>query len=177
MTEPADRVTAPQDPESPLWRFSLDLYALPGVSEACLALQDSCGADVNVLLFLLWLARDRRMVDSAELAGILGNTRDWQIEVVTVLRDLRRKLKEGAYGKLRDGADLLRTKIKMLELDAERMQQDHLHSLAAHSGFGHDGGTAADAANVNLALYETALGCAFSTTTKEMLLRALDTTS
>jgi uncharacterized protein (TIGR02444 family) len=177
MIEPSNSGTAPRDPASPLWRFSLGFYARPGVSDACLALQDSCGADVNVLLFLLWLAHDRRVPAAEELEGILQNTRDWQVEVIAVLRDLRRKMKKGAYGALRDGAVSLRTKITALELEAEHMQQDHLHSLAADSGFGHDGGTAADAANVNLALYETALGCPFPTTTKEALLRALDTTS
>jgi len=39
-----------------LWAFSLALYARPGVAEACLALQDRHGADVNLLLLGFWRA-------------------------------------------------------------------------------------------------------------------------
>ena len=41
---------------SPFWKFSLGYYRGAGVSEACLELQDRCGVDVNVVLFLLWMA-------------------------------------------------------------------------------------------------------------------------
>jgi uncharacterized protein (TIGR02444 family) len=37
----------------PFWKFSLQLYARPGVSETSLALQDRCDADVNMLFFVL----------------------------------------------------------------------------------------------------------------------------
>ena len=41
-------------PSSRFWDFSLEIYAKPGVAQACLALQDECGADVNLLLFCCW---------------------------------------------------------------------------------------------------------------------------
>ena len=50
MAEPSSS----SDQGSPFWRFSLQLYRLPGVAEACIELQEKCGADVNLLLFLLW---------------------------------------------------------------------------------------------------------------------------
>src|SRR5260221_13755017 len=50
---------------SPLWRFSLRFYRRPGVADACIALQDGCGGDVNILLFFLWLPLPRRCVPSA----------------------------------------------------------------------------------------------------------------
>src|ERR1700680_2972326 len=40
---------------SPFWRFSLRFYRQPGVADACIALQDARGVDVNILLFFLWL--------------------------------------------------------------------------------------------------------------------------
>ena len=46
--------------ETPLWRFSLHFYRQAGVSDACIALQDACCVDVNLLLFLFWLAAGRR---------------------------------------------------------------------------------------------------------------------
>lgn len=42
---------------SPLWAFSLQHYAKPGVKDACLALQDDRGLDVNVALACLWHER------------------------------------------------------------------------------------------------------------------------
>ncbi len=47
---------------SPFWRFSLATYRKPGVATACLALQDECGVDVNLMLFLLWLAANGRQL-------------------------------------------------------------------------------------------------------------------
>ena len=41
---------------SPFWRFSLRIY--PAVADTCLELQDRFGVDVNVLLFLLFAARN-----------------------------------------------------------------------------------------------------------------------
>ena len=51
---------------SPFWRFSLDFYRRPGVPEVCLQLQDAHGVDVNLLLFALWQATERRTL-SVEL--------------------------------------------------------------------------------------------------------------
>ena len=69
---PAERPAVPS-----FWDFSLAFYAMPGVADACLQLQDGCGADVNVLLFLLYRARDGYMlsaaeVPAAEVPGLFG---------------------------------------------------------------------------------------------------------
>ena len=69
ITEPA----AASQP-SPFWTFSLGYYRGAGVSEACLELQDNCGVDVNVVLFLLWMASQKRMLaaDQVKVAGVFG---------------------------------------------------------------------------------------------------------
>jgi uncharacterized protein (TIGR02444 family) len=36
------------------WDFSVRTYGRPGVAEACLALQNRDGADVNMLMFAAW---------------------------------------------------------------------------------------------------------------------------
>src|SRR5271170_5952237 len=41
---------APTSTETPFWRFSLNFYRQADVSDACIALQDTCGVDVNLLL-------------------------------------------------------------------------------------------------------------------------------
>jgi hypothetical protein len=47
---------------NPFWTFSLEIYSSKAVQEACVELQDVSGVDVNVMLYVLWLAdRGRRL--------------------------------------------------------------------------------------------------------------------
>ena len=41
----------PVDMDSPLWRFSLAVYADATVRQECLELQDEYGVDINLVLF------------------------------------------------------------------------------------------------------------------------------
>ena len=41
---------------NPLWDFVTWAYKLPGVEKACLALQNRLKADVNIVLFCIWLS-------------------------------------------------------------------------------------------------------------------------
>ena len=59
---------------NPLWEFSLEFYAQPGVASACLALQDRCGVDVNVLLLMCWCGLQGVCIDSASLARLLSDS-------------------------------------------------------------------------------------------------------
>jgi uncharacterized protein (TIGR02444 family) len=43
------------DTGNPFWRFSLAVYKAPGVAAECLALQETLGNDVKVLLFCAFL--------------------------------------------------------------------------------------------------------------------------
>lgn len=148
------------------WRFSLALYARPGVADALIALQDRAGRDVNVVLFGLWIgARHGRELAAAELAAAeaaiieLGG-------VVARLRALRRQLGDAV------GADLqaLRRRLLPLELAAERRVQSRLAaSVADHPSAGpeRDRRTAAAA---NLALY---LGAEAGSSEADILRRAV----
>lgn len=103
----------------PLWTFACDLYGRPGVAQACLVLQDEAGADVPVLLYLIWCARTGRPVDAAEVARAQVRTASWRREVIEPLRAVRRALR----------SDLLpgqptrayREQVKAVELEAERL--------------------------------------------------------
>ena len=81
--------------ESPFWRFSLRFYARPEVAAACLELQDKAGVDVNLMLFLLFLAEEKRAVTKDEVARLDARIASWRAQVVIPLRDLRRRLKGG----------------------------------------------------------------------------------
>ena len=66
------------DRASPFWRFSLGFYRQPGVADACIALQDGCGVDVNILLFFLWLATMRRCVSPEVAQEVCGKATPWR---------------------------------------------------------------------------------------------------
>jgi uncharacterized protein (TIGR02444 family) len=128
---------------NPFWTYSLRLYGRPGVSPACIALQDSAGIDVNLLLFCLWAGHRRIALAPSALGGALAVSKEWRI-VMQPLRQARRALKPM-------GVDGLRKSLLKLEVQAERLQQDRLHALVrtARPGTGEPVMVAAD----NLAAY------------------------
>ena len=77
------------------WSFSLQVYGKPGVAEACIALQDGLGLDVNLLLYCCWHGRAHRKLDEAALRHAMAAVEGWQREVVQPLRAVRRRLKSG----------------------------------------------------------------------------------
>jgi len=165
--EPA---AAPQ--ANPFWTFSLGYYRGAGVSEACLELQDNCGVDVNVVLFLLWQASQKRRVGAADVKALADRVRPWQIEVIGPIRTLRRRLKTDAPLLDKGPAELFRTRIKAIELEAERLQQDAMASLA--TGLKTDPAPSAEAAaRASIAAYAGALGRPLTAAAVDTLIAAL----
>ena len=155
---------------SPFWRFSLRFYRSPDVADACIALQDGCGADVNVLLFILWLAGERRQIGIAEARRINLTAMPWRDGVVVPLRALRRRLKDGVPPIGSD--EMFRNRVKAIELEAERLEQEALFgivpSLAATTA-----SSAQAAARANVAAYEAALGARLPPAALDVLYAAL----
>ncbi len=121
---------------NPLWDFASWAYKREGVEKACLALQNRLNADVNIVLFCIWLSH--RGAGTANLANYLGSalkiSRDWQRGFVEPIRTVRRNLKDaleaGALGgPEREAADAVRAQIKQCELDLEHLQTLALYSL------------------------------------------------
>jgi uncharacterized protein (TIGR02444 family) len=160
------------DRGSPFWRFSLGFYRRPGVADACIALQDGCGVDVNVLLFFLWLATAKRSVPAAVAQAVCAQAGPWRDDAVVPLRTLRRKLKDGSSLVERSAAELFRTKIKAVELESERLQQEALFRLAADLAT-ENAPTVEAAARANVASYEHAMARTFTPGAVETLLAAL----
>ncbi|RDB42222.1 TIGR02444 family protein [Halomonas sp. DQ26W] len=109
-----------------LWDFALALYARPGVEAACLTLQDDAGVDVCELLWHCWL-HHHGLVLCAEPAG-LAAIRQWQGEVTSVMRALRRQLKVQAAKN--PGVAKVRRQLQRTELAAERETLARLQALA-----------------------------------------------
>jgi len=111
-------------PRHDFWDFSLRIYGRDGVAEACLGLQERHGADVNVVLFGLWLgASGRGALLEAELGQVLGAVEVWQARAVRHLRALRRWLKGDLGPAPRELGAQLREAVAGLELDAEHIEQ------------------------------------------------------
>jgi uncharacterized protein (TIGR02444 family) len=164
--------TASSAQTSPFWTFSLGYYRGDGVSEACLELQDNCGVDVNVVLFLLWLASQKRALAADQVKLIADKVRPWQIDVIGPIRALRRMLKTDAPLLDKGSAELFRTKIKAIELESERLQQQAMYAMA--TGLKTEIAPSADAAaRASIAAYESALGRPFTAAAVDTMIAAL----
>jgi uncharacterized protein (TIGR02444 family) len=110
-----------------LWPFSLTFYERPGIAAALIALQDGAGLDVNLILFAIWHGLsgrgrlDERAADAADRAVC-----PIRVDVIEPLRALRRRLRTAADADIQ----LLRDRVKALEIDAERATQERLAALA-----------------------------------------------
>jgi uncharacterized protein (TIGR02444 family) len=115
----------------PFWRFSLRTYGAPGVAKACLALQDDCGADVNLLLYCCWTGLSGRQLSARAVRSARAAVARWQSEVVSPLRRARRAIKKRHRGVTGEWAAQLRKRIGTAELDAEYVEQSVLAGHAA----------------------------------------------
>jgi uncharacterized protein (TIGR02444 family) len=166
----AETASAPQT--NPFWTFSLGYYRGAGVSEACLELQDECGVDVNVVLFLLWQATQKRSFAAVQVKALTEKVGPWQIDVIGPIRGLRRMLKGNAPLLDKGSAELFRTKIKAIELEAERLQQEAMHAMAA--GMKSEAAPSTEAAaRASIAAYEDVAGSPFTPAAVDTLIAAL----
>jgi uncharacterized protein (TIGR02444 family) len=161
--------TGPSSQGSPFWRFSLQFYRLPKVADACIALQEDAGVDVNLLLFLLWHAKQRRRLSAADVATLESQIAPWRDLTVIPLRSVRRGLKSPPALVAAPTAEAFRNRIKAVELEAERLQQEAMYALAP---LGSEAVTADEAARANVAAYEGLLGVRFPQAAAETLLVA-----
>ncbi len=124
-------------PPNEFWDFATRLYARGNAKEACLQMQEQRGLDVNVLLFCCWVASSGRGVFRAnELEAALEAVERWRGQVIEVLRDLRRNLKDGMPPAPKPLSDDLRRVVVESELHAEHIGALMLHASMARAGTG-----------------------------------------
>ena len=157
---------------SPFWTFSLAVYGREGVPPACLVLQDSGGADVNVVLYALFLGRSGRAIDAATAGRIAATIEPWRAGIVAVLRTARRALKEPPGPFEGPAVDHLRKNVKAAELEAERIQQEMLFVTFPGEATGVGEPDLAKACAQNLEAYRLHLGAAFDAQAVAVLLDA-----
>ena len=110
-----------------LWDFALDFYARPGVEVDCLTLQEE-GVDVCLLLCCAWLYARGVTYEQQRFETLQDIAHQWQQEVITPLRKLRRSWK----AREKHDAELvaLRERLKHLELGAEQVLLKRLEQSA-----------------------------------------------
>jgi uncharacterized protein (TIGR02444 family) len=155
---------------SPFWRFSLGFYRMPEVAENCIALQDQAGVDVNLLMFLLWNATQKRQASKADVENLERRIGEWRNAAVIPLREIRRRLRTPPAVIDPGTAEVFRNRIKAAELEAERLQQETMYGLA--QSFGAPASSPADAALVSVASYQAICPKPFPPAAVERLLAA-----
>jgi uncharacterized protein (TIGR02444 family) len=137
------------DAES-LWNFSVRVYASPGVEDACIRLQEVWNADVPVLLFALWRGKRGCELSNANIQEIVDTVTVWQREVITPIRQLRRRLRDDAdrlAPELTVGMQAVRKELQQTELAAERRELECLATIEV--GATHEPGAATIRSNLS----------------------------
>jgi uncharacterized protein (TIGR02444 family) len=123
-------MTTSSEAES-FWDFSARTYVTKGVPEACLSLQDDHGADVNMVLYCCWIGVHFGNFNDELFELAIGFSEAWAENIVRKLRSTRTWMKQtGCVNKdvPFEFCMRLRERIKDIELDAEKIQQDVLAS-------------------------------------------------
>ena len=113
-----------------LWDWAVAAYAAPGVSDACLALQDHHEQNVPLLLWAAWTAVTGRRPDEETVEAACDVARAWQETVIAPLRQMRRTLKTPLPDIEAAPRLEIRDQVKALELKAERRLLEALEALA-----------------------------------------------
>lgn len=139
--------------DNEFWVFSLRVYEAPAVEAECLAMQDAFGIDVNLLLFCAWLAAERGIaLNASDLQNCETEVSEWHDRAVRPLRAARRAMKGLAE------AENIRAQVKILELTAERLEQELLHGFAMRRWPARAATTASDLLRSNVDLFLRAHG-------------------
>lgn len=78
--------------DNPIWQYALTVYECPEIRDACLDLQDSCGVNVNLLLFNGWLLSNKTVIRGDHWRAIFIALEPWQ-SVSNRIRAYRRLLR------------------------------------------------------------------------------------
>ncbi len=105
-----------------LWQFSLKLY--PQVEALCLELQNSYGANINLLLLLCLLEQQQRPIDLAGLNTLLSSIKVLNQQFTLPLRQLRLN-STGSMLPPAIAGDL-KKQLLATELELEKLEQQQL---------------------------------------------------
>ena len=107
--------------DNPLWQCACRLYAVRGVAETCLALQEEFALDVNLLLWAVWIDTRGVALGQEDVSSAHALVAAWHAEGVGPLRGARRAIKAMKLVE-RTAIAVLRADIQALELRAEQIE-------------------------------------------------------
>ena len=141
-----------------LWNYSLRFYDNPETEKAFIDAQNRLGADVNLILYLLFRAQGGLRLDLDDIKNAENAVNSWRSGVIQPLREIRRNLKNYPHSLPKKDQAKIRREIKDLEIKTEQFQQQHMENLDLKGR-----STAPnDAAQHNLAAYAQILSTAVS---------------
>ena len=141
-------------PNSELWAFSEKIYAYSEVESTCLTLQNQYDADINIILYCLWVAEKNIVLNQDDVALLIKATEPWQKTILKPLRDARRMMKQHIIAMPSDMLDQTVSNLSEMELNAEHMSQlalEKIINIDRNSDAGEH--SAIECANINLSLY------------------------
>jgi len=113
-------------PSSEFWDFSIRTYRMPQVETACLSLQDTVNADVNIILYCCWMGEKRQPLGADDMTLLLDTSQRWQDAILQPLRNARRMLKQHIIAMPDKRLEQTVRNMSEVEINAEHMEQQAL---------------------------------------------------
>ncbi len=107
--------------DNPLWIYALKQYKADNCAQFLIQAQDELGIDVNILLFIGWLAANNLKIDMQVIMH--SSAYAWQQDVIKPIREIRRTTK--AYGQ-----ESIYQQILALEISTEKQQLQDFYQLS-----------------------------------------------
>lgn len=140
-------------PDSDFWNYSIQVYQIPEVEQACLKLQNNFQADVNLLLYCCWAGENKVQLTMDNIQQLIITAQPWQ-NIIQPLRDSRRLLKDEVTALDNNIAIETRNNLMEMELNAEHMAQLAIEKILDLSSLSQDKDQpASHYASSNAALY------------------------
>ena len=157
-------------PDSNFWNYSLQIYGLPDVEQYCLTLQDTYGANINILLYCCWMAEQQCALDEQQISAIMSSSQDWQGRIVKPLREARRAMSEDVMLMPAELYQQTKDHLREMELNVEHMEQIHIEKAldTQQLKFSKDQ-SPADITTHNMSCYMKQLDSVDDTQTRESL--------
>jgi uncharacterized protein (TIGR02444 family) len=116
-------------PDSELWTFSEQTYALPEVEDICLKLQNNFEADINIIFYCIWIAKKSITLNSDDACLLIKTAEPWQKNILKPLRDARKMMKQHIIAMPSNMLDQTVSNLGEMELNAEHMTQLALEKI------------------------------------------------
>lgn len=140
-------------PKSELWNYSTHIWTLPGVEDLCINLQTEYDANVNLLIYCLWLGEQKRCLNEDDLQVMLDTVKPWQT-MIKPLRDSRRMMQQQMIAMPGELVEQSIANMKEMEINAEHMAQMALEkALNSDNIQSAEDVSTADCSLANLQLY------------------------